>query len=431
MSPIVISLTIFFLLLFAGVPVAFVLGVASAFYFLFNGQVDFLYIIPTRFFEGMDSFVLMAIPLFILAGEIMNRGQIVSRLVRFADALVGKLSGGLAYVNVLGSMFFGGITGSALSDVAALGSMLIPTMEENGYDREFSTAVTAASAIQGPIIPPSIPAVLISAATGTSVGALFLGGAVPGVVIGLVCCLIVAVLSKRRHYPKGKERIDIRKFLVIFTGAFFPLLTPLIILGGILFGLFTPTEAAAVAVLYAMVLTLGIYKTISLADMFACIKATIMSTCKIYLIIGFASVFAWILAIENIPTQMADLLLEYSGNQYLALFYINLVVLFWGMWLDTAPAIVILMPLLFPIAQKLGIHNVHFGCIMVVNLMIGQLTPPFGMTLFTAQAIGRVRLKGLLRELLPFLAADFLVLGLVTYVPAVSMWLPTIFGLAD
>lgn len=418
-------------MLFFGLPVAFVLGVASLTYFFCTRQPELLYILPTRLFQGMDSFVLMAIPLFIFAGELMNRGEIIDRLVALSNALVGKMRGGLAYANVLGSMFFGGITGSALSDVAALGSMLVPAMEESGYDKEFSAAVTAASAIQGPIIPPSIPAVLVSAATGTSVGALFLGGAIPGIIIGIACCIVVLFLSNKRKYPRNEEKVTLKIFLLTVRRAFFPLMTPLIILGGILGGLFTPTEASAVAVLYALFLTGIAYRTISCDEITACLKSTILSTSKIYLIIGCASVFSWILAMENIPDLMSGILLGHSDNIFLALFIINIFVLFWGMWLDTAPAIVILMPILSPIAQQLGVNSIHFGVIMVVNLMIGQLTPPFGMTLFTAQAISKTSLKGLLRELLPFLVADFLVLGIVTYIPAVSLYLPGLFGLLD
>lgn len=427
----IVTFIVFFFLLFFGLPVAFVLGVASLTYFFSSGQLEMLYILPSRLFEGMDSFVLMAIPLFIFAGEIMNRGEIIDRLVALSNALVGRMRGGLAYANVLGSMFFGGITGSALSDVAALGSMLVPAMEESGYDKEFSTAVTAASAIQGPIIPPSIPAVLVSAATGTSVGALFLGGAIPGVIIGLTCCIIVFFLSNKRKYPRNETKITLKAFLATAKRAFFPLMTPLIILGGILGGLFTPTEASAVAVLYALLLTGVAYRSISKGEFMACLKSTVLSTSKIYLIIGFASVFSWILAMESIPDMMANLLLAQSGNIILALFIINIFVLFWGMWLDTAPAIVILMPILSPVAEQLGINGIHFGVIMVVNLMIGQLTPPFGMTLFTAQAISKTSLKGLLKELFPFLIADFFVLGIVTYIPAVSLYLPGLFGLLD
>ena len=361
----------------------------------------------------------------------MNRGEIIDRLVALSNALVGRTRGGLAYANVLGSMFFGGITGSALSDVAALGSMLVPAMEESGYDKEFSAAVTAASAIQGPIIPPSIPAVLVSAATGTSVGALFLGGAIPGIIIGVSCCIVVFFLSHKRQYPRNEEEMTLKAFLIILRRAFFPLMTPLIILGGILGGLFTPTEASAIAGLYALFLTGIAYRTISFGEIRACLKSTILSTSKIYLIIGCASVFSWILAMENIPDLMSRILLGHGDNIFLALLIINVFVLFWGMWLDTAPAIVILMPILSPIATQLGMNDIHFGVIMVVNLMIGQLTPPFGMTLFTAQAISKTSLKGLLRELFPFLVADFLVLAIVTYIPAVSLYLPGLFGLLD
>ncbi|MFZ7133167.1 MAG: TRAP transporter large permease [Eubacteriales bacterium] len=424
-----IVILFFLITLLLGMPVFFVLGLSSLLYFIMSNSLDFLPILIYRMFSGMDNFVLMAVPLFILTGEIMNRGNITNKLVEFANVLVGRFKGGLAYVNILSSMFFAGITGSALSDVAALGSMLIPAMEKSGYDREFSTAVTAASAIQGPIIPPSIPAVLIAAVTGTSTGALFLGGAIPGMVLGLSCCVVTYFLSNRRQYPTNKIRINFHSFVTLFLSAFFPLLTPLIILGGILGGIFTPTEAAAVAVLYAFVITILSKVKLNKEELMELFKVTILSTAKIYLIIGAASVFAWILAIENIPVLIADFLSSFSSNVYVTLFIINIFLLFWGMWMDTAPSIMILMPLLYPIATRIGIHPTHFGVIVLVNLMIGLLTPPFGMALFSAQAIGKVSLKNLLRELKPFLIADFIVLGLVTFVPEISLYLPRLFGL--
>ncbi len=422
-------LLLFLCLLFLGMPVAFVLGISSWVYFVTTGAFDFLPILTLKLFSGMDNFVLMAVPLFILTGELMNRGGITNRLVDLSNMLVGRFRGGLAYVNIVASMFFAGITGSALSDVAALGSMLIPAMEKNGFDREYSTAVTAASAIQGPIIPPSIPAVLIAAATGISTGALFLGGAIPGILLGLSCCVVTFVVSRKRNYPRTTTSYTVREALVLIRSTIFPLLTPVIILGGILSGIFTPTEAAGVAALYALIVVSLSRDRLSFGEARGVVLQTIVSTAKIYLIIGMASVFAWILAMENIPSLIAGFITEHSTSVNMTLFIFNIFLLFWGMWMDTAPSIMILMPLLYPIATKVGIHPAHFGVIAIVNLMIGLLTPPFGMALFSAQAIGKVSMRRLLKELVPFLVADFVVLGIVTFVPAVSLFLPRLFGL--
>ena len=410
-------------------PVVFVLGICSLMYFILSGSLNLLSILTFRFFSGMDNFVLMAVPFFILTGELMNRGGITNKLVDLSNALVGRFRGGLAYVNILGSMFFAGITGSALSDIAALGSMLVPAMEKNGYDKEYSTAVTAASAIQGPIIPPSIPAVLISAATGISTGALFVGGAIPGILLGLSCCVVTFVLARKRNYPRNETKYTFRQFVIILRATILPLMTPVIILGGILSGLFTPTEAAGVAALYAIMLIALSRDKMSFAETKKVIFNTIISTAKIYLIIGTASVFAWVLAIENIPTMIAGFISNISSNVNIVLLVLNLFLLFWGMWMDTAPSIMILTPLLYPIAVKVGIHPAHFGVIVIVNLMIGLLTPPFGMALFSAQAIGKVSMRKLVKELVPFLIADFIVLALVTLVPEVSLFLPRVFGL--
>jgi len=426
---IAVVLVIFLVLLFAGMPIAFVLGVSSLAYFLLTGSFNYLAVLVLKLFTGMDNFVLMAVPLFILTGELMNRGKITERLVDLSNVLVGRFRGGLAYVNILGSMFFAGITGSALADVAALGSMLIPAMEKNGYDKEYSTAVTAASAIQGPIIPPSIPAVLIAAATGISTGALFLGGAIPGVLLGVACCVVTFFLVRKRNYPRNEKPYTLRDVLSILKATLLPLMTPIIILGGILSGVFTPTEAAGVSAFYALVIIMLSKDRLSFKEIRNLMVQTIISTAKIYLIIGLASVFAWILAMEDIPSLIAGFITGFSSNVYVILLIINLFLLFWGMWMDTAPSIMILMPLLYPIAINIGIHPVHFGVITLVNLMIGLLTPPFGMALFSAQAIGKVSMKKLIKELVPFIIADFVVLGIVTLVPEVSLFLPRLFGL--
>jgi len=426
-----IMLLVFLLLLFAGMPVAFVLSISSVVYCLISGNAQFLYIIGHNFFTGMDNFVLMAVPLFILTGEIMNKGDITNKLVDFANLLVGRFRGGLAYMDVLSCMFFAGITGSALSEVAALGSIMIPAMEKTGYDKEYSSAVTAAAAIQGPLIPPSIPAVLIAAVTGASTGALFIGAAIPGFCLGLACCLITYFVAKKRQYPKEERKFSLKEVLQLTIKSFFPLLTPFIIIGGLLTGAFTPTESAAISVFYSLIVTMIGYKRFTRKEFAEILKSTIVSTAMIYLIIGAASGFAWILAIENIPSIISDFLVNFSQHKAVTLLIINIFLLFWGMWMDTAPSIMILMPMLFPIANGLGIHPIHFGVIVLLNLMIGLLTPPFGMVLFSAQAVSRVDLRGLLRELKPFLLVDFVILGLVTFVPEISLFLPRLFGLIN
>lgn len=422
-------LLVFVALLFLGMPVAFVLGISSVVYCVLTEKLPFLYIVSHRMFGGMDNFVLMAIPLFLLAGEIMNRGGVSARLVELANVLVGRLRGGLGYVNVLASTFFAGITGSALSDVAALGPLEIRMMEESGYDTEFSAAVTAASAIQGPLIPPSIPAVLLAATTGMSTGAMFLAGLVPGLLIGLSSCVVIAIVSRKRNYGGCGKRYSPKQVAGIAVRACLPLLSPLIILGGILTGAFTPTEAAVVAVAYSLIIASIVFRSLTWSGFVDCLRNAVAGTAKIYLIIGCANSFAWMLSIENIPESIAQFLLNLNCSPAVVLILVNLLLLFWGMWMDTAPSIMILIPLLMPLVSKLGIHPIHFGTIVVVNLMIGLLTPPFGMALFSTVAVARVGMRGLLRELLPFLGMALVVLGLVTFVPDLSLFLPRLFGL--
>ena len=422
-------LSVFVILLFLGVPVAFVLGISSVAYCIFTEKLPFLYIVSHRMFGGMDNFVLMAIPLFLLAGEIMNRGEVSSRLVELANVIVGRLQGGLAYVNVLASTFFAGITGSALSDVAALGPVEIRMMEESGYDTEFSAAVTAASALQAPLIPPSIPAVLLAAATGMSTGAVFLAGLVPGLLLGLFSCGVIAIISRKRNYGRSSTRYSTREIIRLLARACLPMLSPIIILGGILTGAFTPTEAAVVAVAYSLIIAGVVLRSLTWPALVDCFRSAVAGTAKIYLIIGCANSFAWMLSMQNIPASIARFLFNLNCSPAMILVVVNLFLLFWGMWMDTAPSIMILVPLLMPLVQKLGIHPIHFGIILIVNLMIGLLTPPFGMMLFSTIAVSRTTMRGLMRELLPFLAAGVLVLGLVTFIPELSLFVPRLFGL--
>jgi tripartite ATP-independent transporter DctM subunit len=375
----------------------------------------------------MNSFVLLAVPLFILAGEIINKGKISKKILMLANVFVGRYRGGLGYANVLASMLFGGLTGSALADVAALGPIEIDMMTKHGYDKEFSTAVTAASALQGPIIPPSIPAVLIASVTGISVGGLFIGSAIPGIMVGLGAMFVVYIISVRRNYPVEKKRYTLKEILNIFLSAIPALFTIVIILGGIVGGIFTPTEAAAVAVIYVIILSL-VGKNLDINNFVIALTSTLKTTAKLFMIIGFATVFSWIIAIENVPEIISNFLLSVSSNKYVIILLINLIILFWGMWMDTAPSIVILIPLFLPIAKEIGIHPIHFGVIMIVNLMIGQISPPFGMTLYTAQAVGKVEFSGLIKDIIPFVLIDIVVLIMITYIPAISLWLPSVFN---
>ncbi len=429
MSPLVLSLILFMVLLFLGMPIVFVMCVSSVSYCFFSGNMMFLFVIIEKMLRGMDSFVLLAIPMFIMCGEVMNRGGITRSIVGFADLIVGRLRGGLAYVNTLASTFFAGITGSALSDIASLGSILIPSMNQQGYDGDFSCAVTAATAIQGPLIPPSIPAVLVASATGLSTGALFWGGAIPGVLIGLVAAVVIFIEGRRQAFPKRTERIEKKEALNLIIHSILPLMTVVIILAGMSTGIFTPTEAASVALAYAFIITMILYKRIPLKELFAMTKNVMVQTATIYLIIAGATTFSYVLAIENIPSKLSTLINTYAHSQWQVLLIINIILLVWGMFMDTTPSILVLVPILFPVAKAANINAIHFGVIVVVNLMMGLLTPPFGMALYTTQSVGKCSMGGLLKQLWPFLIGDVLVLIMISVFPDLILTLPRLMGL--
>lgn len=418
----------FIFFLFAGLPVFYVLVLSCLVFCLVSGDFMLLPMMPEKMFEGMNNFVIMAIPLFIVTGDVMNNGGVTKVLVKFTSMLIGRVRGSLAYVNILASTFFAGITGSALSDISALGSILIPAMEEEGYDNEFSTAVTAASSLQGPLIPPSLPAVTVAAVTGVSTGALFLGTAVPGLLLCLGCCVVTFFLTRKRDYPVSDIHYSAKDIVKTFISAIFPLMTPVIILGGMLSGIFTPTEAAAVAVVYAYLVSF-FYQKITLKTIFQILRDTLTLSAGIYLIIAASKIFGYMLAMKNVPTLLTNFLFGISQNTMVLLFVINIFLLFWGMFLDSGPAIMILMPLLYPMMTSLGLNPIHFCAIVVFNLMIGLLTPPFGSGLFTAQAVGKIPFSSLVKELVPFYIVDFIVLFLITYFPALTTTLPRMMGL--
>jgi len=424
-----IMILIFVLLLLAGMPVAFVMGFSASLYLLFSPQVSFLDMAPQKLFAGMDSFILMCIPYFILAGEIMTRGKIADRIVDFSNLVVGRWRGGLAHVNVLASMLFAGITGVALGDIAALGSIFIPAMKKQGYDSPFSAAVTAASSIIGPIIPPSMIIVIYGAVTSVSIGALFAAAIVPGILMGLSQMAIVAFLARRRRYPKIHIPMTPKKLLLGTKDALVPLMMPAIILFGILFGIFTPTEAAGMAVLYAFVVATFFYRALRLRDYGPILRTALFFSAKLLIIVGCGSILSWVFGIENVPEKVKVLFYSISHDKITLLIMMNLFLLVLGMWLDCSASIILFAPMLTPLAMEIGIDPVHFGIMMIVNLNIGLLTPPLAICLFAVADISRDPLIKVIIAVLPFLVACFVTLALITFVPQFTMTLPRWMGL--
>ncbi len=405
-----------------GVPIAFVLGLTSMAALLYSGSIPLL-LMPKEMFSGTDSFPLLAVPFFMLAGNLMNAGGITKRLVNFCNILLGYVRGGLALVNVVASMFFAGITGAAVADTSALGSILIPAMTREKYDKDFSAAVTAASSTVGPIIPPSIPMVILGTVGELSIGALFLAGIVPGVMVGLSLLVVAYVISRRRNYPKEKIK-SVRELLYGLKDAVLALLMPAIIMGGILGGIFTPTEAAVVAVVYAFVVSFLVYREIRWKDLPKLLIDSVVTTSIIMLVIANSAIFGWILANHQVPQTVAQIFLSISTNKWVILLLINLFLLFVGTFMETTASLIILTPILLPLAVKVGIDPIHFGLVMVLNLVIGLITPPLGVCLFVACGIAKITLEQIVRAILPFLIAAIAVLFIVTYVPELCLWIP-------
>ena len=410
-----------------GMPIAWALGVAGLAALAAMGPMP-LQVIPQKLFTGIDSFPLMAIPFFILSGELMGKGGITARIMKFADCVVGWIRGGLGLANVLASMLFGGITGSAIADCSCLGPIEIQMMTEAGYDAEFSAGVTASSACIGPIIPPSIPMVVYASAVGVSIGGLFVAGMIPGIVIGLALMAVVYIMSVKRKYPKRKERLTAQMFFKIFIEAIPAIVMPVIILGGILGGIFTPTEAASVAVVYAFILTIFFYKSVKLSDLPKMLCNTAVTTGVVLILASTSNLFSWIVTMEQVGPKLGALFINYNRNMFLLM--VNVLLLFVGMFMDNCPAILILGPILAPIATSLGIHPLHFGIVFVLNMVIGLITPPLGQVLFVACPISNLTLEEVTRGTLPFMITEIVVLFLITYIPALTMWLPRLLGFA-
>ncbi|MBI1418613.1 MAG: TRAP transporter large permease subunit [Limimaricola sp.] len=492
-------LPVFLVLIMVGLPVVFALLAAPGALLMLNGQGRDLAVLYRNVYSGMDSFPLMALPFFMLAGEIMNRGGITTRLVDFSQAFMGHLRGGLAHVNILSSILFAGMSGSAVADVSALGSTLIPAMEKNGYTRRFAAALTAASSVIGPIIPPSGIMIIYAYVMGESVAALFLAGIVPGLLVGLGLMLVVVLMADRYDLPKAERIVHANQtitgleywvsfvllrvnfaaiiwgiyslarwaigfdaagaipgwavfvvglplahlfllwmrrrashdFRLICKKAVAPLQTPIIILGGILLGVSTPTEASAVAVAYALVISFFILHSMTLKDLAGVLSRSALGTSAVLLLVGAAVAFKTVVSLSHAPEILTHSILGLSSNPLILLFLINILLFVVGMFLDAGPAIIILGPILAPIFIGLGVSPVHFAIIMSVNLTVGLATPPMGLVLFVASSVSGERVETIVKAIMPFLLVEILVIFLITYFPFISMTIPRLAGFAQ
>jgi tripartite ATP-independent transporter DctM subunit len=409
-----------------GMPVAYALGLAAICAALW---IDLpLEAVMLKVSDGTDDFALLAIPFFILAGAIMGEGGMAERLVNLAKIFVGWLRGGLALVNILASTLFGCISGSSVADTASIGSVMIPQMIRNGYPRLFAVNVTVAGSLQPLLIPPSHNAVIYSLAAGgfISIGDLFLAGAIPGLLLGLSLIVLCMIIARRNNFPKG-ELVSPRQAAKITVQAFWGLLTVFIILGGILGGVFTPTESAAVACIYAFVITMFVYRDYKWSELHLLVGRVVRTVGMVMIMIGFSVAFGYLMAIMRVPLLAADFFLSVASDKYTLLLIINVLLLVLGTFMDLAPMLLICTPIFLPIVMKFGVDPVHFGIIMILNLGIGLLTPPVGPTLVVGCAIGKVTMEAVSKSILVFYIPMLIVLLLVTYVPALSLWLPGVF----
>lgn len=418
---IIFAVLIAFIIL--GVPIAVAMGLTAVITFTVMGQADILTMVAQRMYASTTSFTLLAIPFFILAGNLMNTGGITDRIFRFAKALVGHIWGGLGQVNIIASMIFSGMSGAAVADAAGLGVIEIKAMKDNGYDLRFSAAITAASSTIGPVIPPSIPFVIYGHMTGVSVGKLFLAGVVPGVLMGLALMTAVYFVSKHRNYPRA-DHFDGKEVLASTWDALLPLGTPVIIIGGILSGQFTPTEASVMACVYALILSMFVYKTISIKDLPDIFWETITHTVRVMFIIAAAGFFGWMLIIQRIPAQVISSLTAVSTDYAVVMAIIIAILLLFGCFLEGIAVLLITIPIFQEVMVHFSIDPVQFGVVMILASMIGLLTPPVGMCLYAVSGITGVSVGELSMEMWPYLLGIFLVLLCVAYIPSISLWLP-------
>lgn len=418
----VLFLALVFLLII-GFPLPFSMGTAALLGLLAMNDGIPLTVVAQRFVAGIDSFAFMAIPFFLLVGELMNAAGITQRIIRFSNALVGHLPGGLGQVNVVASMFFGGISGSATADTSSIGSIMIPSMVKEGYDKDFSVALTSCSSICGPIIPPSILLVLYGVIANCSITSLFLGGYIPGLLLGAGLMLVTYFISKRRAYPIY-ARANVRELLAAFKSASFAVFLPFLIIGGMLSGIFTVTEAAGVAVVYAIIVGLFIYGDLKLSEIPQVLSRSMIKIGTLMTVAASALIFAWVLTVMEVPQRMTAAIFTVTDNPVNILMLLNVLFLLIGMFMEAKAAMLILLPVILPVIPEVGINVIHFGLVIVFNLCIGLVTPPIGLCLNLGAKIGDVSIDKAAKASLPFLAVMIAVLLLITYFPAMILWLP-------
>ncbi|MBW1720473.1 MAG: TRAP transporter large permease [Deltaproteobacteria bacterium] len=416
--------TIFFVLLIIGAPIVFAIGVGTTAALMVGGIP--LEILPQKIFSGLAHFPYLAVPLFVLAGMLMETGGISRRIVDLSNALVGHIRGGMGMVVMVATIFFSDISGSSAADTAAIGSVMIPPMKKRGYDPSFAAALVTAAGGMGVLIPPCLTMVVFGSLTNTSIGALFLAGFVPGIGMGLILMLLTYVIARKKNFPREK-RATLKELLVAFKRSFLSLFMGVIILGGIILGIFTATEAAAVAVVYGFFLSVILYREIKWSQLPEILWKSAVISGVVMLVVGISYAFGWVLAKEQIPVKLANFMLGIPGGKWVFLLAVNLLLLLMGMFFDASLSVVILVPILFPVALKLGIHPVHFGTFVIMNLGIGFTTPPFGLSLFIASSIAKVRLSSIIKPIFPYILTMIAFLMVVTYVPWFSLVLPRIF----
>ena len=427
--PLLVFILCFILTFILRIPIALGMIMSSIYYFaLAPGPATGIQMAATQFLTQLNvKFILIAVPLFVFTAKVMNTGEVTEMVFKFANTLVGKWKGGMGHVNVVASLIFSGMTGSAIADASGLGIMEIEAMRKQNYDDGFSCAITAASATIGPIFPPSIPMIFYAMFSGASIGNLFLGGMAPGILIALALMVYVAYIAKKRNYPQG-EVYPFKEFIKITIKAFPALMTPVILLGGIYGGFVTPTEAGALAAFYAIMVSLFVYRKMGLKQLINVIIDTVKTTGTLSIIVGAAFAFSYIVAIEHIPDMLSDIFLGFTNNKYILLLIINIVFLILGMFIDTSCLQVVFVPMVLPLVNAAGIDLVHFGVVIVLNMMIGLSTPPFGMLLFIVSGISDTPLQTIIKEIFPMLLVLIVVLFMITYIPDIVLFIPRSIG---
>lgn len=423
MAILLISLVV---LLILGVPIAYSLGVSGFLYFIIE-QPALISVLPQRFFAGMQSYSMIALPLFCLMGYLMNGSGITGRLIDFCMLLLGRLRGGLGMVNVVASMIFGGISGSSVSDTASVGAIMIPEMKKKGYSLEYASGITVASSTMGMIIPPSVPMVIYAMAAEESVGKLFLGSALPGIMIGLLMLAITFTISYSQKHPREEKVLSGKEKMITIQRAVLAIIMPLFVIGSVVLGIATATESAGIGVLYAFLIGTFVFKTIKLKDLPSLFKEATLTSAKVMIIIALSKLYIWILAIERIPDALAMFVSGLSLPSFMILIIIDIIILMAGTFLDVSPAILLLTPIFLPIAQMFGVHPVQFGVILVSGLAVGLVTPPVGMCLNVASSLSGLEIGTIFKSALPFLMANLITLIAITFIPQLTLWLPSLF----